>query len=112
MNRWQRRALHRLANTLEDGSEWLVEWLRKRAERKERVRPLVFPSPAWLAMREVLDGMTRYYAAQVAKDIIENPLILYPDYDRQVYTTIVRPGFSKRFLAPTDFPITLDKDLR
>lgn len=67
MNRRTRRAINLFANMLEEASERLVTWLRAKAERKFRQRPLVFPTSFELMMADLLRAPIRQQVQQILK---------------------------------------------
>lgn len=69
MNRKNRRRVNQLANVVEDASQWLVGWLRSKAARKYRPRPLVFPNALWLGLMEANDRMLREQARKFIADL-------------------------------------------
>lgn len=50
-NRHTRKVLNRLADHIEEVSEWLVSWLRVKAQRELRVKPLAFETDGQLMLR-------------------------------------------------------------
>lgn len=66
MNRRFRPHAHRLADALEA----TAEWLRAKAARPERIRPLRFPTASELLMQRILDTAMQNLARHAAHDLL------------------------------------------
>lgn len=72
MKRWQRRIVNRTADRLEG----LVEWLRKKAERPTRPRPLRLPTASELLMQDMMETTMRHLTGALVKSVYETPKIV------------------------------------
>jgi hypothetical protein len=73
MNRHTRRALNLLANHIEDNAERLVAWLRAKAERKVRQKPLAFPTPMEEMMDRIFSPIIQQAADRAIREIMSGP---------------------------------------
>lgn len=76
MNRRTRYLLNRLANGIETAAEALVVWLRAKAERKARPRPLCFPSPFEEMMERLTGSYVHHFAERVIRDLLGGPKMI------------------------------------
>ena len=85
MKKWQRIVIRRMAGAMLDISDWLRDAAEHllRCAAPRRVRPLVFPSPAWVAVEEMLDRMAQDMAQKVAKDLLyfDKPVMVRASHD-------------------------------
>lgn len=72
MNRADRHRLNLLSNAIEGGAERLVTWLRAKAERKPRPKPLAFPTPMEEMMQRIYAPMIDRLAKQAVVDILRD----------------------------------------
>ena len=59
-----------------DRLEGLVEWLRKKAERPVRRRPLRFPTASEILMQDIMETTVRHLAVKTIKSVYETPKIV------------------------------------
>lgn len=89
MKRWQRRIVNRMADHLEN----LVEWLRKKAERPMRPRPLRLPTAGELLMQDMMEKTMRHLAGGLIKSVYDTPRIV---------KIVGRDGHLVRIVPPSD----------
>lgn len=92
MNRKNRRRLNLLANAIEEASESLVGWLRAKAERRERRKPLAFETDSQRMMRLISESAFAAMAPKIMEDLLD------PTYGKQALMRVSElPGIQFQY---------------